>query len=108
MIPNPNHLMLAAALLAAQAPGLVALNARPLCPSEHAALRAIEDPALAELTAGRAPVVAELDDAARAGLRELETGNQELADQRAGDLDNDTLVTILLVLAIVALVIIIL
>lgn len=110
MIPNPSHLMLAAALCASQAPGLAALhaNARPLAPSERAALRSLEDPALAGLSAGHAPAARSLDDAEREGLRDLETRNEELAAQRAGDLDNDTLVTILLVLAIVALVIIIL
>jgi hypothetical protein len=108
MIPNPNHLMLAAALCAAQVPGLVALNTGPLVPAEHAALRAIEDPALADLSAGLAPVAAGLDDSTREGLRSLETENQDLAEQRAGDLDNNTLMTILIVLAIVALVIIIL
>ena len=78
-----------------------------LAAGERAALADLALPELAELRAGAAPAV-ELPGADREILRELEQRAPELAAQRAGDISNQELTTIFLILGIVAALVIIL
>ena len=103
-------LILVAALATSGAAEVATPSARPLAPWEREALRSLDDPALAGLSAGSAPLAPVLDDTARDELRRLQSESRALEAQRAGDLDldNETLETVLLVLGIVVLVAIIL
>lgn len=75
-------------------------------PGERDALRSLDEPALEEQRASHAPALT-LDDSERSGLRELQQDSGDLEAQRAGDISNETLTTILLVLGIVLLLLII-
>ncbi len=101
-------LLLCAAALALPAPLLGAEgHALPVEAAEHTALRDVESRAPADRRAGAPSLPETLEARERAELRSLEQAAAGLADSRAGHIENDTLTTILLVLAIVAVLVII-